>query len=209
MLTRLTFQSNEDNLTRAASCVCLQPITANHGDANRKWTKIKAQHWGYVLLRWILLCRCEWRVIRVGGGFLQPSRHKTNKLIGFFFPLPRRAWNSWLPKMADTLPTLLFKVCSSGLVRLAWYRLRSPTARSVSVKKRTTTVISSQTRKHAQLIYGTPRVLKSAYQFKQDKIKTKVHTCSVCKYVIWLLLVTKIEHLTIRNRKGMHWHVTM
>lgn len=44
MLTRLTFQSNEDNLTRATSCVLLQPITANHVDANHKWTKIKAQH---------------------------------------------------------------------------------------------------------------------------------------------------------------------
>lgn len=47
--------------------------------------------------------------------------------------VPRRALKSWLPRIADTLPTLVFRDCSSGLVRWVWYRLSSPTARSVSV----------------------------------------------------------------------------
>lgn len=49
--------------------------------------------------------------------------------------LPNRALKSWLPKIAETLPTLVFRACSSGLVRLAWYCLSSPTALSVSANR--------------------------------------------------------------------------
>lgn len=58
---------------------------------------------------------------------------KSNWSVLFF--LPRRAWKRWLPKIADTFPTLVFKACSSGLVRLAWYCLSSPTALSVSASQ--------------------------------------------------------------------------
>lgn len=62
-----------------------------------------------------------------------------NSLKHFF--IPSRAWKSWLPRMADTLPTLFFKVCSSGLVRSAWYLFRSPTALSVSASQKNQTCL--------------------------------------------------------------------
>lgn len=133
--------------------------TANHEQTNPKRTKVKT-----LTLRTRVISRNYpskmWVVCHVRGRQILA----TLELIDVR-SLPRRAWNSWLPKMADTLPTLFLKVCSSGLVRLAWYCLRSPTARSVSVYK----TDSRQTWKHAQLLYRIPEVMSSTYQIKQTK----------------------------------------
>lgn len=78
--------------------------------------------------------------------YLQRKPRYLINIFKFLF-IPSSAWKSWLPRMADTLPTLFFKVCSSGLVRSAWYLLRSPTALSVSASQKTKLVFALQQQK--------------------------------------------------------------
>ncbi len=107
---------------------------------------------------------------------------------------PSRAWNRWLPKTEETFSTLVFRTCSSGLVRLAWYWFSSPTALLVSEIKEMTSVSIS-----VQLLLILMPFLHYLHLLS-DSLKTFLDACLILKRLCTVLDAWNLTYLPIITR---------
>jgi len=93
--------------------------------------------------------------------------------------------------MVETFSTLVFRACSSGLVKLAWYCFSSPTALLVSeIKERTSITISVQL-----LIILLPFI--HYLHFPCDSLMTFLDIQTVCLILKRLCTMLDVWNLTL------------